>query len=180
MKAVITGVLCSPTNIEKVNVLDSHAESACASCELLGRIEQEGMNNLIRPIRVLVVDDFGPWRGSISRIVQGRPNTTIVGEAADGLEAVRKAEELQPDLILLDIGLPGMNGLDASRAIKRLLPDCHIIFVSQNVDKDVIDIAMSDGAKGYVVKTEARNELLNAITAVLNGERFVSARLSAG
>src|SRR5206468_6573743 len=98
---------------------------------------QVSVNMSTRPIRVLLIDDFEPWRKSVSKILQSRAGTTIAGEAADGIEAVRKAQELKPDLILLDIGLPGIDGLDAGRTIKRLVPDTHIIFLSQCDEAEV-------------------------------------------
>src|SRR4051812_43048533 len=129
----------------------------------LSTVLQESMINIIRPIRILIVDDFGPGRPLLSNIIKKRANTLIVGEAADGLQAVAKAHELKPDLILLDIGLPGIDGLEASRRIKKLVPDSRIIIVSQCVDTDVVRTAIGEGAVGYVEKMDAHRELLNAI-----------------
>ena len=100
----------------------------------------------------------------------------IVGEASDGLEAVQKAEELQPDLILLDIGLPTLGGIEAARRIRELSPQSRILFVSQETSVHVVQAALAEGAKGYVVKTDLRRELLTAVDAVLRGEQFVSRR----
>ena len=93
---------------------------------------------------------------------------------ADGLEAVRKAEELKPDLILLDIGLPSLNGIDAGRQIRKLSPELKIIFLSQESSADVIEAALSLGALAYVVKTRAETDLLAAVDSVLLGRKFVS------
>lgn len=93
---------------------------------------------------------------------------------ADGLEAVRKAEELKPDLILLDIGLPSLNGIDAGRQIRKLSPESKIIFLSQESSADVIEAALSLGALAYVVKTRAESDLLAAVDSVLLGRKFVS------
>lgn len=98
----------------------------------------------------------------------------IVGEAADGLEAVQKAVELKPDLILMDIGLPSLNGLEAARRILGLVPESKIIFLSQESSADMVQEALSLGAWGYVVKTRAGSELLAAVDAVISGKRFVS------
>jgi CheY-like chemotaxis protein len=97
----------------------------------------------------------------------------VVGEVSDGFEAVRKAQELQPDLIMLDIGLPGLNGIEAARQIRRLSPKSKIVFVSQESSADVVLEAFSVGAYGYVVKMEAGGELLAAVDAAVRGEQFV-------
>jgi DNA-binding NarL/FixJ family response regulator len=102
----------------------------------------------------------------------------IVGEAADGLEAVREAEELQPDLIVLDLGLPTLNGIEAARRIRKLSPKSKILFVSQESSADVVQEALSLGALGYVVKTDAGSELLAALEAVRQGRQYLSRGLS--
>jgi DNA-binding NarL/FixJ family response regulator len=102
----------------------------------------------------------------------------VVGEAVDGLDAIEQAWELIPDLILMDIGLPDLNGIDAARRIGHLLPSAKIIFLTQNVDVDVIKAAMSNRARGNIVKEDAASELLPAVEAVMRGEMFVSARLN--
>lgn len=126
------------------------------------------------PIRVLVVDDYEPFRRFVRSTLGSRPAFQIVGEASDGVAAVRQAEELKPDLILLDIGLPRLNGLRAAREIRTLSPDSRIIFVSQESSPDVVQEALSLGALGYVAKARAASDLLPAVEAVLEGRRFVS------
>jgi DNA-binding response OmpR family regulator len=102
----------------------------------------------------------------------------VVGEIIDGLEAVQKAEELQPDLIVLDIGLPSLNGIEVARQIRKVSPKSKILFVSQESSADVVQEALGTGAHGYVVKTDAGVELLEAVDAVLRGGRFVGKRYS--
>ena len=102
----------------------------------------------------------------------------VIGVALDGLEAVQKAKELQPDLILLDIGLPLLNGIEVARQIRKLSPESKILFVSQESSADVVRGALGTGAQGFVVKSDARRELLEGVNAVLRGERFVSNRFS--
>jgi len=144
---------------------------------LPGSISQDG-DHLPTPfVRVLVVDDFEPWRDFVRSALKTLPELQVVGEACDGLEAVQKSQELQPDLILLDIGLPTMNGIESARRIKQLAPGAKILFTSENSDVDVIRVALSDGARGYVLKADAARELLPAIAAVLRGDRFVSKRV---
>jgi DNA-binding NarL/FixJ family response regulator len=124
-------------------------------------------------VRVLVVDDYEPFRSFIRETLHARPELQIVGEASDGLQAIQKAEELQPDLILRDIGLPILNGIEAAHRISGSVPSARILLVSQNNDPDLTAAALSDGAKGFVLKLNAATELLPAIEVVLRGERFV-------
>jgi DNA-binding NarL/FixJ family response regulator len=123
-----------------------------------------------------VVDDFEPWRRFVCSMIQKQPGLQIIGEVSDGLEAVHKAEELHPDLILLDVGLPKLNGIEVARRVCRICPHAKILFVSQLASADVVRAALQSGAKGYVFKTEARSELLMAVNAVLRGDQFVSSR----
>jgi DNA-binding NarL/FixJ family response regulator len=123
-------------------------------------------------IRVLVVEDFLPFRRFVCSSLEKLAGVQVIGEVSDGLEAVRKAEELHPDLILLDIGLPSLNGLEAARQIRRLSPESKIIFVTQESSADVVEEAFSLGALGYVVKTRAEDELLAAVQAVILGNRY--------
>jgi DNA-binding NarL/FixJ family response regulator len=118
-------------------------------------------------VRVLVVEDFETFRRFICSTLGKRPGLQIVEEASDGLEAVHKAEELQPDLIVLDIGLPTLNGIEAARRIRKLSPESEILFVSQESSADVVQEALSLGAGGYVLKTRAGSDLLPAVEAVI-------------
>src|ERR1700751_4674891 len=127
--------------------------------------------------RILIVDDFKDWRRKLHLLLQARPEWQVIAEASEGFEAIQKAEDLKPDLILLDFGLPKLNGLEASRRIKQLSPSSKIVFLSQNNDPDLVLTALSAGAKGYVHKTDAQSELLPALDAVLRGKRFVSSSL---
>jgi DNA-binding NarL/FixJ family response regulator len=125
-------------------------------------------------VRILVVDDFEPFRRFVCALLAARPELQVIGEASDGLQAMQKAEELQPDLILLDIGMPALNGIEAAHRISRLVPAAKILFVSQENDTDVIAAALSNGAKGNLRKQNAGSELLTAVEAALQGDRFVS------
>ncbi len=129
-------------------------------------------------VRILVVEDHELFRRFICSTLAEGSELQIIGEASDGLEAVRKAEELHPDLILLDIGLPSLNGMEAARRIHKLSPESKMLFISQESSVDVVREALSTGASGYVCKPDAGSELLQAVSAVLRGERFVSARFS--
>ena len=123
-------------------------------------------------IRVLVVEDFAPFRKIICTALGQRPGLRVISEASDGHEAVQKAEELKPDLILLDIGLPTLNGIEAAKRIATLVPEAMIVFVTQQNDADVVATALRNGAKAYVLKADAYRELLPAVEAVLEGKRL--------
>jgi DNA-binding NarL/FixJ family response regulator len=125
--------------------------------------------------RILVVDDHEPFKRFVCSTLEARPELQVIGEASGGLEAVQKAKELQPDLICLDIGMPTLNGIEAAQRISRLVPSAKILFISQESDEEVIATALSDGAKGYVLKADAGQELLPAVESVLRGQRFTSA-----
>jgi DNA-binding NarL/FixJ family response regulator len=99
-------------------------------------------------VRVLVVDDYEPFRRFVCWTLETKPDLQIVGRASDGLEAVQKAEELQPDLIVLDIGLPILNGIEAARRIRKTSPECKILFLSQQSSGDVVQEALSVEACG--------------------------------
>ena len=129
-------------------------------------------------VRILVADDFEPWRQQICSMLQTGLELRVIAEAEDGLEAVQKAAELKPDLILLDIGLPTLNGIEAARQIRKFAPESKIIFVSQESSADVVREALSLGTCGYVVKSQAQGDLLAAVHAVLKGRQFLSGGLS--
>ena len=130
------------------------------------------------PVRVLVVDDFEPFRRVVVSMLRKQPELQVICEASNGSEAVQKAEELQPDLILLDIGLPKLNGIEAARRVRKLSPKSKILFVSQESSADVVQEAVSLGGLGYVVKTHAGKDLLAAVEAVLQGRLFLGRGIS--
>jgi DNA-binding NarL/FixJ family response regulator len=131
-----------------------------------------------RVVRVLVVEDFEPFRRFICSTLRNIRALQIIGEASDGLEAVRKSAELRPDLILLDVGLPTLNGIEAARRIRTLSRESKIIFVSQQSDPDLVEQALNLGAFGYVLKTMAVTDVLLAVEAVMQGKHFLSHALA--
>jgi DNA-binding NarL/FixJ family response regulator len=118
-------------------------------------------------IRILIAEDFLEWRIRIRSIVQVVPGWEIVFEAKDGAEAVDKALDLHPDIVLLDIGMPRLDGIEAAKRIRQDSPDSEIIFVTSDDDRDIRKAAIETGAEGYVVKTDAEKELVSAIAAAL-------------
>jgi DNA-binding NarL/FixJ family response regulator len=131
-------------------------------------------------ITVLLVDDFEAIRQSVSSMLLETGRFQVIGQAADGLEAVQKAEELQPDLILLDIRLPKLDGIAAAGQIRKLSPKSKIVFLTANDHPEIVEEALSTGASGYVVKVEAGRELFEALEAVMQGGQFVSRILLQG
>ena len=129
-------------------------------------------------VRVLVVDNYEPFRRFVCSTLKQRPDLQIIGETSDGLEAVQKAEELQPDLIVLDLGLPTLTGIEAARRIRKLSPESKILVVSQESSVGVVQEALRSGALGYVVKIHAGIELLDAVEAVRQGRQYLSSGLS--
>lgn len=129
-------------------------------------------------IRFLVADDFSPWRRFVSSLILPKmPEWHIVCEVADGIEAVKKAQELKPDIILMDIGLPGLNGIEAARQIGKIASASKILFLSAFDSPEVVEEALNTGASGYVAKLDAASELVRAVEAVFQGKKFVSSRL---
>ena len=118
--------------------------------------------------RIVVVDDFRGWRQTVCKIVEQLPDFEVVGEAADGEEAVQLAEQLKPDLIVLDIGMPKLNGVEAAKRIFHVSPASKVIFLSQENDLDTIQAVLSLGASAYVNKIQARTQLPGAITTALD------------
>ena len=140
--------------------------------------KQRSIMNLRSTVKVLLVDDFAPFRQSVCSILQGRPEFKIVAEACDGLEAVQIAQELQPGLILLDLALPKLNGLEATHRIRNCAPNAKILIVSTHCSPEHAQQALRIGAMGYVVKSDIGNELLPAMKTALRGDLFVSSSLT--
>jgi DNA-binding NarL/FixJ family response regulator len=129
-------------------------------------------------IRILIAEDNERFQRSFLSTLQNTWDEKYIWVVSDGLEAVRETQRLQPELILLDIGLPTLNGLEAARRIRNLSPASKIIFVTQESSADMVQEALNIGASGYVVKTDAGRELIAAVTAVLRGEQFLGSRFA--
>ena len=122
--------------------------------------------------RILAVDDFEPYRLFVVSLLHERSDLKVICGVSNGLEAVQKAQEMKPDLILMDIGLPGLNGIEAARRIHTLAPNSKIIFLTQESSPEVVREAVILGARGYVLKSQAETDLLIAVDAVLQGKQF--------
>ncbi len=133
----------------------------------------------MRSVRVLVVEDNAFVRRAICALLSGDSTLDVICETADGDEAVAKAQELLPDVVLLDIRLHGISGIEAARKIRRVAPESRIIFLSQFDSIQIARECMQAGAHGYITKSDAGQDLLRGIHAVRRGEPFVSQRLVA-
>jgi DNA-binding NarL/FixJ family response regulator len=131
---------------------------------------------MMRHVRTLVVDDLEEIRRFLCSTLLERTQCEVVGEASDGLQAVQQAERLQPDLILLDLGLPTLNGIEAARQIRLLSPNSKILFFTQNCSHEIAQGALGTGANGYLLKSDAI-DLPFAVETVLQGDQFVSSRV---
>lgn len=130
-------------------------------------------------VRILVVDDLKYWQDFISACFEKRRDVHMLGVASSGLEAIQKAQVLQPDLILLDINLPEMNGIEAAEQIRRLVPKTKILFLTGYSDPEIVRHAFSAGGDGYILKWDAAEELLVGMEAVLHGKKFTSQGIAA-
>ena len=138
--------------------------------------DTKDIRSKVVPLRILLVEDNEPFRNYLVSLIRSQPNLQVIFAATDGLEAVRKADELHPDLILMDIGLSSLNGIDAARQI-RLTSHPRILFVSAIHDAEVAGEALSAG-EGYLVKSDVGSELFVAVDAVMHDRQFISSRLA--
>jgi DNA-binding NarL/FixJ family response regulator len=127
--------------------------------------------------RVLVVEDYKPFREVLCALVQRRTDVVIVGEATDGLHAIQQADALRPDVVMLDIGLPRLNGIEAAARIRTAVPNAKLMFVTNEPSLEVVQEAFNMGAHGYVYKPRAQRDVCKVLDAILGGAQFVSGGL---
>jgi DNA-binding NarL/FixJ family response regulator len=125
-------------------------------------------------VRILLVDDHPIVRQGLKTILEGHSGWEVIGEASDGAEAVEKAGRLQPDVIVLDVTMPTMNGLEACRLLRKMVPQLEILFVTQHDSPHMMREALEAGARGYVVKSNAARDLLEAVEAVSEHRAFTA------
>ncbi len=130
------------------------------------------------PFRILVADDHTILRSGLRLLIDSQDDFEVVGEASTGMAALSLAEELHPDLILLDLSMPGLSGLDALRAMKKLVPEIKILILTMHDDPQYFRRALSDGASGYIIKKAADSELLSAMRAIMDGGVYIHPSLT--
>ena len=128
--------------------------------------------------QILLVDDFNPWQDRVRETLKSEHDLAIVATATNGLDAVRKATELQPNIILMDLSLPGLGGIEATRRIRKTSTTSKILFLSIDSKLEVIEAAFKVGASGYILKLDADLDLLAGIRSILRGEQFISRSLN--
>ena len=130
------------------------------------------------PIRILVADDHGVLRAGLRALLNSEPDFQVVGEAADGQTAARLAEELRPDVALLDLSMPGLDGIQVTRQLKQTLPETRTLILTVHEDEGLLREAIKAGASGYIVKRAVESELISAIRAICAGSLYVHPSLT--
>jgi DNA-binding NarL/FixJ family response regulator len=131
-------------------------------------------------VRVLLADDHTLVRAGLIKLLESIPDITVVGEAGDGLALLKLAEELQPHLVMMDIAMPGLNGIEATARLAKSCPDIRVMILSMHQNEEYVRQALRHGAAGYLLKDAAPMELGQAITTVLRGETYLSPAVSSG
>lgn len=130
------------------------------------------------PVRILLVDDFEPWRRFVSGLLEKKPVWQIICEASDGLKAIEESRRVRPDVILLDVGLPSLDGIETAKQILKESPRTKILFLSENTRPEIVAEALRIGGCGYVVKSDAARDLIAALETVIANQRFVGSRFA--
>ncbi|HET7009420.1 MAG TPA: response regulator transcription factor [Anaerolineales bacterium] len=132
------------------------------------------------PIRILLADDHAVLRAGLKALLSAQADMQVVGEAGDGLEALREAERLRPDVVLADVGMPGLTGLELTKRLKETLPEARVLILTVHEDQSFLHRALRAGAAGYLVKRAAEEDLLAGIRAVARGEAFLLPSMTRG
>ena len=130
-------------------------------------------------IRVCIAEDHETVRTGLRMVLEAQPDMEVVGDASDGQLALQRAEALQPDVLLLDISMPGLNGLEVTRALRASVPDLAIVVLTRHTEEGYVQQLLAAGAVGYVLKQSSTTELLEAIRSAARGERYLDRRLAA-
>ena len=131
-----------------------------------------------RPIKIFLADDHTIVRQGLAKLLEAEPNIKVVGEAQDGREAVNKAQNLSPDIVIMDIAMPLLNGIEATRQIKKILPQTKIIILSMHSHDRYISELINLGASGYLLKDSTGGEIVKAVSAAMKGDVYLSPSIS--
>ena len=132
----------------------------------------------MNPYRIILADDHTMFRQGIKNILEGAEDLEVVGEAGDGLNLLEILKQVTPDLVILDISMPNLGGIEATREIKTISSDVKVLILSMHRDKEYVYYAISAGAEGYLLKEDTDTELFTAIEKIRNGEHYISSLLS--
>ena len=161
--------------------LELYSIVCCIACAISRLLRSEDTALAMAPIlRILVVDDHEIVRRSVCALLSGQSDFEVVCDAADGLQAVKEAERLQPNVVVLDITMPVMGGLEAALRIREVAPSAEIVFLSQYDSLETVKEAFRHGGRGYVVKSDAFEDLIPAVRAASKKKRYVNARFALG
>ena len=125
------------------------------------------------PIQILIADDHGVLRAGLRTLLNAEPNLEVIAEASDGNDVLRLASELRPDIVLLDISMPGPGGIEVTRRLKEMLPELRVLILTAHEDESLLREAVQAGAAGYIIKRAVESELINAIHSVWRGDLYV-------
>jgi two-component system response regulator NreC len=129
-------------------------------------------------IRILIADDHGVLRAGLRSLLNAEPDLEVVGEVGDGEEALRLTRALQPDIVLMDVSMPGCGGIEATRQLKEIAPGVRVLILTVHEDTSLLQQAIQEGASGYILKRAAESELVNAIRAVYRGDLYIHPALT--
>lgn len=132
----------------------------------------------MRTLRILIVDDHALVRRGAREVLNSRRGWRVVGEAAEGLEAIEKAVKLRPDVAIIDIGIPGLNGIEVARRVLKAAPDIKVLILTMDESDQMVRRALDAGARGYVLKSDLTDSLPKAVKAISEGKRFLTPRVS--
>ena len=132
----------------------------------------------MKDYRIILADDHVMMREGIKSMIDAVPGLTVTGETGDGLNLLKLLKKSQADMVILDISMPGLRGLEAAREIHSLYPDVHVLMLSMHKSEEFLSMALASGAKGYLLKEDSGDELLQAIDRIRNGETYLSKKLA--
>jgi DNA-binding NarL/FixJ family response regulator len=132
----------------------------------------------MKDYRIILADDHVMMREGIKSMIDAVPGIVVTGEAGDGLKLLKMLKKSQPDMVILDISMPGLRGLEAAREIHSLYPDVHVLMLSMHKSDEFLSMALAAGAKGYLLKEDSGDELIQAIDRIRRGETYLSKKLA--